>query len=57
MQDASETGFSEAQIADSVCVKTVGLRKDPEEQPLLQVRFFLLVFWVEDTNISQSLPD
>ena len=41
LQDASETGFSEAQIADSVCVKTVALRKAPEEQPLLQVSSLL----------------
>ena len=53
MQDASETGFSEAQIADSVCVKTVGLRKDPEEQPLLQVRFPFLPknLFIEDLRI------
>ena len=61
LQDASETGFSEAQIADSVCVKTVALRKAPEEQPLLQVSSLLkkssFLKRTEDTDISQSLPD
>lgn len=36
LQDASD-GHSEAQIADSVCVKIAGLLQASQEQPLLQV--------------------